>query len=80
MNTRFNQETARIPFDSIRKRSIVAVRPVDMTDTVRVYVKGAPEFIIPNCSTHYNSAGQKVPLEESTTDYLTQAIIREKMT
>jgi magnesium-transporting ATPase (P-type) len=80
MHDRMDHEVARIPFDSIMKRSIVAIRPKDMADTVRVYVKGAPEYIIPNCTTHYSSAGQKVPLADSTTDYLSNSIIREKMT
>jgi magnesium-transporting ATPase (P-type) len=51
-----------------------------MADTVRVYVKGAPEYILPNCNTHYNAAGQKVPFLEQTRETLTNSIISEKMT
>lgn len=51
-------ETA-IPFSSIRKRSIVAVRHPDMDDVVRIYVKGAPEFIITKCSRTFGVDGNK---------------------
>ena len=80
MAQRMGHEQARIPFDSTRKRSIVAVLHPDMTDTVRVYVKGAPEIIIPNCTTHYNISGQKVPLSDESMDYILKDTMRDAMT
>jgi P-type Ca2+ transporter type 2C len=37
-----------IPFSSIRKRMVVAYQTSE--DTVRIVVKGAPEFVIPMCT------------------------------
>jgi len=39
-----------IPFDSIRKRQVVAIRPTKDADFVRVIVKGAPEYVLPMCT------------------------------
>jgi magnesium-transporting ATPase (P-type) len=44
---------AEVPFDSKLKRSIIAVQHPDMTDVVRVYIKGAPEIVLANCTSHY---------------------------
>jgi len=44
-----NNVLAQVPFDSKLKRSIIAVRHPQMADTVRVYVKGAPEIVFSNC-------------------------------
>ena len=46
---------AQVPFDSKLKRSIIAVHHPEMHDIVRVYVKGAPEIVLRNCTTHYQS-------------------------
>jgi magnesium-transporting ATPase (P-type) len=46
---------AHVPFNSNLKRSIVAVQLENLHDTVRVYVKGAPEIVVPNCRNFYNS-------------------------
>ena len=37
---------AQIPFDTKRKLSMIVVEHPELEDTVRVYVKGAPEFIL----------------------------------
>jgi len=39
-----------IPFGPIRKRQVVAIRPTRDSDLVRVIVKGAPEFVLPMCT------------------------------
>jgi len=33
---------------------VTVVQHPDLEDTVRVYIKGAPERIIENCNTHYD--------------------------
>lgn len=53
---------AQVPFDSKLKRSIIAVRHPHMQDTVRIYIKGAPEIVINNCSNQYKS--QKTTSQE----------------
>jgi len=61
---RAQHEVGRIPFNSIAKRSIVAIRHPDMEDTIRVYVKGAAESVLPFCTNEYNEDGEKAPLED----------------
>jgi len=46
---------AQVPFNSNLKRSITAVEHPDLADTVRIYIKGAPEIVVPNCKNHYMS-------------------------
>lgn len=45
---KFTPVLAQIPFDQNFKRQIVA-RPIDGKN-VRIYVKGAPEYIVPMCT------------------------------
>lgn len=44
-----------IPFSSKEKMMIVIREIVDDDTHVRVYVKGAPEYVIPKCERFYNS-------------------------
>ena len=44
-----------VPFNSYLKRSITAIAHPQLQDTVRIYIKGAPEVVIPNCKNHYMS-------------------------
>jgi magnesium-transporting ATPase (P-type) len=46
-----------IPFGSIRKRMLVAVRPTKDDDKVVISIKGAPEYIMPMCSHILNEHG-----------------------
>ena len=46
---------AEVPFNSKLKRSIIAVKHPDLEDTVRIYVKGAPEVVVPNCENYFQS-------------------------
>lgn len=72
MNGRLDHEVTRIPFDSKKKRSIVAIKHPELEDTIRVYIKGAPEYLIPNCTSHFNSAGLKDVLSEEHRLEITQ--------
>jgi Ca2+-transporting ATPase len=44
-------------------RSVVAVKDPEFFETIRVYVKGAPEVVVPYCSFKYNPTGQKVQID-----------------
>ena len=55
---------ASVPFSSKLKRSIIAVEHPHLHDTVRIYVKGAPEIVVNNCRSFYDEHAQKVPLQE----------------
>ena len=46
---------AEIPFNSKLKRSITAVQHPELQDTVRIYIKGAPETVVNNCKNHFTS-------------------------
>ena len=67
---------AEVPFNSKLKRSITAIQLPDMQDTVRIFIKGAPEIVVRNCKNHFKSedsvtpdgvafkAAEKVPIQE----------------
>ena len=44
---------ATVPFNSQLKRSIIAIKHPNREDTVRIYVKGAPEVVLANCRNYY---------------------------
>ena len=46
---------AEVPFNSKLKRSITAVQHPTLQDTVRIYIKGAPETVVNNCKNHFTS-------------------------
>jgi len=56
-----NTVLAEVPFNAKLKRSIIAIRHPQLENTVRIYVKGAPEVVIKNCHNYYDS-------EEAVTD------------
>jgi len=67
---------AEVPFNSKLKRSITAVEHPELQDTVRIYIKGAPEVVVRNCKNQYKSedsftpegisfkAAEKIPMSE----------------
>lgn len=71
---------ATIPFDTKYKNSIVAVAHPQMEDTVRVYVKGAPENIVENCNAFFDERGDKSAFGNETKDYVLANIMRDAMT
>lgn len=52
------------PFDNAAKFSLIAVHHPNLEDTVRVYVKGAPEIVMGMCANTYDSSGNRVPLDD----------------
>lgn len=44
-------------------------------DTVRVYVKGAPEYVLPNCLKHYDESGTLKEMDAGTRSYLMDNIL-----
>jgi len=49
------------PFDSRTKLQVTVVR-YNGSDYVRVFAKGAPEFLIQSCSKYFNAEGNVQPL------------------
>lgn len=70
---------AQVPFNSNLKRSIIAVEHPLLQDTVRIYVKGAPEIVVANAQNHYDKDGNKVPFRQDEKDTLFR-LMEEKMT
>lgn len=46
------------PFDSIKKRTLTVVDINPDEDLVRIFIKGAPEYIIPSCGGTFKPNGQ----------------------
>ena len=66
----------QVPFSSARKNSAIAIRYPDH-DLVRVFTKGAPEYIIFNCNQTYDEFGL-TSLEEDQQQQLVHDIIGQK--
>ena len=71
---------AHVPFDSNLKRSIIVVNHPELENTIRIYVKGAPELVVNNCFNTYNAEGDKVPFSDYEREYLLNDIMRPRMT
>ena len=67
MNSKQDKETGRsnvlahVPFNSKLKRSIIAVKHPSLEDTVRIYVKGAPEIVVSACRNTYDKEDAVTP-------------------
>ena len=40
-----------LPFNPVTKRSLVAIMPNEKSEYIRIVIKGAPEYIMPMCTT-----------------------------
>jgi len=68
-----------IPFSSANKRQVTAIKHPEIDDTIRIYVKGAPEVVIPNCNSYFNTDGDKVPMDQSHGEMILSDIYRDQM-
>ena len=55
---REGEHECSIPFNSIRKRATSVIRPYKKCDYVRVIVKGAPEYVLPLCTSTFTQDGE----------------------
>ena len=55
---------AHVPFDSNLKRSIIVVNHPELENTIRIYVKGAPEKVVQIAQNCYDRDGNKVPFSD----------------
>ena len=51
-----------------------------MEDVVRIYIKGAPEFILPKCVTTFGVDGNKQPMSDEQLDYTLNSVISKEFT
>ena len=68
-----------IPFSPIRKSSAIAVY-IEEGDIVRVYLKGAPEKVIPCCQRTLDVDGSVINLDDTLITYLYDDVIRKLFT
>jgi magnesium-transporting ATPase (P-type) len=66
-----------IPLSPIRKRQVIAVRHPDMDDIVRIYVKGAPEYIIDKCKKTHLVDGTRNFMAPDQLNYIKNDILIE---
>ena len=71
---------ATVPFSSTLKKSIIAIKHPELYDTVRVYVKGAPEVVLPNCNYTYGEGENPDKMQMSVDDRRTIFCQLEEMT
>lgn len=50
---------AVIPLSPIRKRQVTAVKHPEMEGVIRVYVKGAPEYLLHKCTRTFKENGSR---------------------
>jgi len=75
---KIGQIEAVIPFSTIRKRSITAVRHPDIEDVIRIYIKGAPELLVHKCTRTYDVDGKTIPMSNEQLNYVMQDILHQK--
>lgn len=47
---------------------------------IRVYVKGAPEYIVTKCSRTFGVSGDKIPMTDEELNYILSDIISKEFT
>ena len=71
---------AVIPFSTIRKRSITAVRHPDQEDLIRIYIKGAPEIIVSRCTRTFDLEGDSQTLKDGEIEKIYQEVLHDSIT
>jgi Ca2+ transporting ATPase len=66
-----------IPFNSARKRACTAVRHPTKPDTVRIFVKGAPEMVIQLCDRYFDENGQEKDLTNHKKEHVVNSVVRD---
>lgn len=72
---KFGKIEAIIPFSTIRKRSLTAVRHPENEDLVRIFVKGAPEIVVAKCTRTFHVDGKVIPMDDDQTNYILNDIL-----
>ena len=68
---------ASIPFNSKRKKASAAIILPENENNVRIFVKGAPEFMLDICTSFINESGSTQHLSESKKDEIKNEVIKE---
>lgn len=73
-------EVGRIPLTSYTKRSIVAIKHPNMEDTIRIFIKGAPEVVLNQCTETFDSNGDKIQLDDDIKKEIKKQMKKEMTT
>ena len=74
-----DKEVLTIPFDSKRKRMTTVYRTDDPTQLI-VYVKGAPDLLLPSCGAIFGDQGKAQALDEGGRDRLKSGLLLRNAT
>ena len=66
-----------IPFNSMRKRASTVVRHPSKANTVRVFLKGAPEIVLDFCTQKFDSEGKIVQLGENGREQIIHEVVTQ---
>lgn len=75
----FSPKIVQLPFCQTLKRKVVVRRVQDRPELVRIYVKGAPEYVIALCSQTLSSNVQPSPFQENDQLTVLQHIVSTNM-
>lgn len=59
---------------------MVAIAHEDNADSVRIYIKGAPEVIVPKCHEQFDMHGHRAGFDENEKHNVLVEIMQKKMT
>jgi len=79
MASREGRILCHVPFSSMKKRSLIAVRHPVVEDLVRVYVKGTPEIVLNNCNYQLDVTGSTIRFDQDAHTYVTEDIVTGQM-
>ena len=69
----------QLPFDQVLKRKVVVRKVQDNEDLVRVYVKGAPEFVLPLCNQTLSNQVQPTEFSQDEANEILNVVVSSEM-
>ena len=76
MNSKEKNIICIIPFDSQRKKSLTAITRPEDPQMVRIFVKGAPEFMLKVCSQYMTGEESSQTLDQHLKDEIVKDVIK----
>ncbi len=76
MNSKKESIKCTIPFDSERKKSLVAIQRPENPQMVRIFVKGAPEFMLEVCTKYMTGEHSTADIDQEKKNHIINDIIK----
>ena len=76
MNDKAQHIVCQIPFDSLRKKGLTVIRHPQTPGVIRVFAKGAPDFMLKDCTSYFGADGNQLQLSQDKKDEIVNNIIR----